>query len=409
MRSLRLLRQRNFGLYFAGNLLSNCGTWFQNLAQSLLVYRLTNSVFLVGVVNFAQFAGVFVLSPWSGHAADRFDRRRLLVATQLGAIAVTGAMALLSASGHATAAIVIALALLLGLSTAFALPALMALVPLLVDTDDLGAAIALNSVSFTLARAVGPVLGAVVVGRLGISAAFGLNALSYAALVVSLYLIAPREQAARSTAAPRLLDGVRIVRNDARLAALFAIVAAVSVSQDPVSTLTPGFAKAVFHHPDTYAGALIGVFGLGAAVAGLVMATRSVYSAHRLPYSCALLGLSVVGLGLSPSIGFAYGALFFGGLGFLFSNTTATTIVQLEVSDEQRGRVMAIWTVAFLGARPFASLGDGAIANAIGLRGAAIVMAIPVLLAAAVGHVVVRRRRRLQATPAVLDDRLLAE
>lgn len=409
MRSLRLLGHRNFGPYFAGNLLSNCGTWFQNLAQSLLVYRLTNSVFLVGVVNFAQFAGIFVLSPWSGHAADRFDRRRLLVTTQLGAIAVTAAMALLSASGHATAPLVIGLALLLGLSTAFALPALMALVPLLVDVDDLGPAIALNSVSFTLARAVGPVLGALVVDRLGISAAFGLNALSYAALVGALYVIAPREQALRSTEPPRLLDGIRIVRNDARLASLFAIVTAVSITQDPVSTLTPGFAKAVFHHPDTYAGALIGVFGLGAAVAGVLMASRSVYSAQRLPYSCALLGLSVVGLGLAPSIGFAYVMLFLGGLGFLFSNTTATTIVQLEVSDEQRGRVMAIWTVAFLGARPFASLGDGALANGIGLRGAAVVMAMPALVAATVGFVVVRRRRRLQTTTAVLDDRLLAE
>src|SRR5437660_1746376 len=103
MGSLRLLGHRNFGPYFWGNFLSNCGTWFQNLAQSLLVYRLTNSVFLVGLVNFAQFAGVFVLSPWSGQAADRFDRRRLLVATQVGAIAVTATMALLSASGHATA------------------------------------------------------------------------------------------------------------------------------------------------------------------------------------------------------------------------------------------------------------------------------------------------------------------
>src|SRR3954447_26213575 len=107
MGSLRLLANRSFGPYFVGNFLSNCGTWFQTLAQSLLVYRLTNSVFLVGVVNFSQFAGVFILSPWSGHAADRFDRRRLLVATQLGATAVTALMAVVSASGHASAGIII--------------------------------------------------------------------------------------------------------------------------------------------------------------------------------------------------------------------------------------------------------------------------------------------------------------
>jgi MFS family permease len=392
--SLRLLGHRNFGPYFVGNFLSNCGTWFQTLAQSLLVYRLTNSVFLVGVVNFSQFAGVFILSPWSGHAADRFDRRRLLVATQLGAIAVTGLMALVSASGHATAAVVIVLALVLGLSTAFALPALMALVPALVETEDLGPAIALNSVSFTLARAIGPVIGAFVVGHFGVSTAFALNALSYFALVVALGFIHPRPQAQRAAEPPRLLDGVRIVRNNPRLAALVLVVTAVSVTQDPVSTLTPGFAKAVFHHHDTYAGVLIGAFGLGAAVAGLIMARRTVIRASRLPFAAALMGGSMVVFGLSPSIPVAYVALFCAGLGFLLSNTTATTIVQLEVDDQQRGRVMAIWTVAFLGARPFASLGDGAIANALGLRGAAVVMAVPALLAAVVGGIAVRRRRR---------------
>jgi MFS family permease len=405
MRSLRLLGHRNFGPYWVGNLLSNCGTWFQNLAQSLLVYRLTNSVFLVGVVNFAQFAGVFVLSPWSGHAADRFDRRRLLVATQLGAIAVTAAMALLSATGHATSANVITLALVLGLSTAFALPALMALVPLLVDSEELGPAIALNSVSFTLARAVGPVIGAVVVGRFGVSLAFALNALSYAALVVGLAVVKPRAQLVRAVEPPRLLDGVRIVRNDARLAALFAVVTAGSISQDPVSTLTPGFAKTVFHHHDTYAGVLIGAFGLGAAAAGLLLASRSTRSARRLPVSCGVLGLSMIAFGLSRTLPFACVALFFGGLAFLYSNTTATTIVQLEVDDEQRGRVMAIWTVAFLGARPFASLGDGAIANGIGLRGAAVVMALPALAAATVGAAWLRRRRVVTG----VGERLLAE
>ena len=394
MGSLRLLGQRNFGPYLVGNFLSNCGTWFQTLAQSLLVYRLTNSVFLVGVVNFSQFAGVFLLSPWSGHAADRFDRRRLLVTTQLGATAVTAVMALVSASGHATAPVVILLALVLGLSTAFALPALMALVPALVDTEELGPAIALNSVSFTLARALGPVMGAFVVGHFGVSTAFALNSLSYLALVVALGFITPRPQANRTTATPRLLDGFRIVRNDQRLAALVLIVTAVSITQDPVSTLTPGFAKAVFHHPDTYAGVLIGAFGLGAAVAGLIMARRTTVRAGRLPFAAALMGGAMVAFALAPSLPVAYVALFLGGLGFLLSNTTATTIVQLEVDDEQRGRVMAIWTVAFLGARPFASLGDGVIANAIGLRGAAVVMAIPALLAATVGGIAVRRRRR---------------
>src|SRR5436853_2995428 len=128
----RVLGDRNFAPYFVGNLLSNCGTWFQNIAQALLVYRLTRSTFLVGVVNFAQFGGVFLLAPWAGRAADRYDRRRLLVVTQLGAVAVSLTMAALTKADVATAPIAILLALAVGLTLAFAIPALLALLPLLV-------------------------------------------------------------------------------------------------------------------------------------------------------------------------------------------------------------------------------------------------------------------------------------
>src|SRR3954465_6298502 len=134
-----LLRDRNFGPYFFGNMFSNCGSWFQNIAQAILVYRLTHSTFLVGVVNFAQFIGVFLLAPWAGSAADRFDRRRLLVVTQICAISITALLAVLQGAGLATTPVVIGLALLLGLTVAFAIPALQAMVPDLVEPEDLGA------------------------------------------------------------------------------------------------------------------------------------------------------------------------------------------------------------------------------------------------------------------------------
>jgi MFS family permease len=173
-----VLADRNFWPYFAGNLLSNCGTWFQNLAQALLIYRLTGSTLLVGVVNFAQFVGTFALAPWSGMAADRFDRRRLMIVAQSFAVVVTAVLALLAAAGRASAPVVIGLALLLGITTAFSVPAMQALVPLLVPTHELAGAVALNSVTFNLARAIGPVVGAVVVEGRGIPAAGGLNAQS---------------------------------------------------------------------------------------------------------------------------------------------------------------------------------------------------------------------------------------
>ncbi|HMC80528.1 MAG TPA: MFS transporter, partial [Acidimicrobiia bacterium] len=124
---LRVLRVRNFWPYFAGNLCSNCGTWFQNIAQAILVYRLTHSTFLVGVVNFALFVGVFVLAPWAGSAADRFDRRRMVVVTQIVATSVTALLAGLQSTGRATTPVVIGLALLLGLTVAFAIPAIQAM------------------------------------------------------------------------------------------------------------------------------------------------------------------------------------------------------------------------------------------------------------------------------------------
>ena len=129
------LRNRNFWPYFAGNLLSNCGTWFQNIAQAILVYRLTGSTFLVGVVNFAQFVGVFVLAPWAGSAADRFDRRRLVVVTQVVAAAVTALLAALQSAGLATTPVVIGLALVTGACVAFAIPAIQAMVPDLVEAE----------------------------------------------------------------------------------------------------------------------------------------------------------------------------------------------------------------------------------------------------------------------------------
>ena len=381
-RAARVLLHPSFGPYFVGNLLSNCGTWFQNIAQALLIFRLTHSALLVGVVNFAQFVGIFVLAPWSGSAADRFNRRRLLVVTQLGAVAVTASLAVLTRAHHATAPVVIALALVLGLTTAFAIPALQALVPLLVDTRDLGAAIAFNSVTFTLARAIGPVLGALVVARWGIATAFALNSLSYLALIGALAVVRPHPQAPRPASRPRLRDSIAIVRADARLAWLLGVIAAISITQDPVNTLTPFFATRVYHHSDVLTGWLVGAFGLGSALAGVTIAGRTGDRSRRIPWTCGLLGAAMAGFAVSGTMAVGLVTLFLGGVGFLASNTTATTMVQLEVDDAQRGRMMALWSVSFLGTRPFASLADGALAGWLGLRAAGIAMAVPALVVA---------------------------
>ena len=164
-----MLLQRNFWPYFVGNLSSNIGTWFQNLAMALLIYRITGSVTWVAIVNFSQFAATVLLVGWTGPTADRYDRRRLVMSMQAMAAAITVALTVLSAFGWASAPVLVVAALLVGVSAAFAVPAVQALLPQLVPASDLGRAVTLNSVTYNLARAAGPVLGALVISTLGVT------------------------------------------------------------------------------------------------------------------------------------------------------------------------------------------------------------------------------------------------
>ncbi|HEX4683555.1 MAG TPA: MFS transporter [Gemmatimonadaceae bacterium] len=380
---MRVLAQRNFAPYFVGNFLSNAGTWFQSIAQSLLVYRLTGSSFMVGVVNFAQFAGVVLLSPWSGPAADRFDRKRLLIITQLGLSVVTAALAWLVFIGRGTVTVVVVQTLVYGFISAFATPAMQAIIPGLVQRDDVGAAVAMNSVSFNLARAIGPVAGALVVAGLGIGWAISVDAVSYLILVAALLLVHPTtskppEQERR----PRLIDSIRLVSRDRELLVLLVAIAAVSLSMDPVSTLTPQFARQIFHRSDTMSGVLMGAFGAGAVAASLFPYAQDRSLGRLLAPMLALMGVGLAAMALMPGLIAAAGCLAVSGFGYLAGQTRATTLLQLEVDDRQRGRVMALWSVAFLGSRPIASLADGGLAKVVGVRTATLIMAVPVFAAA---------------------------
>lgn len=381
--ALRVMLHRNFAPYFAGNFLSMCGTWFQTLAQTILVYRLTGSAFLVGVVNFALFAGVFIMAPWSGAAADRYDRRRLLATTQAIAAVVTGTLAVVAYLGLATTWVVVGLAFLLGFSTAFAIPARQSFIPSLVSRSELPAAVALNSVTFNLARTIGPVVAALIVDRYGVAAAFGFNSLSYLVLIAALYVVRPSPQGERPAEPPRLRQTVKMLRDDHRLVTLFAVVVIVSVASDPVSTLMPAFATRVFSRPDTLAGMLIGIFGAGAVTAAFIFGARAHPSYRRLGLTMGLLGGGMTLLALTENLTLAMTGLFVAGFGFLATMTAATATLQLEVEDHQRGRVMALWSVAFLGVRPVAALVDGAVATGLGVQAGALVMALPALVAAA--------------------------
>jgi MFS family permease len=376
--ALRLIRNRNFGPYFLGNAASASGTWFQNLAAQILVYRLTHSAFLLGVLNFGTFIPVLLLAPWAGSAADRLDRRRLVVATQLMSATLSAFLALLAWSGHATVWVVVLCSLGLGVGSAFAAPASQALISDLVTRADLQSAVALNSMTYNLARAVGPALAALSVRKLGIPASFAINAGSYLVLVAGVLVVRPAPQRRASRAETRLRESLRLVRGQPRLMAFLLIVTAVGFASDPVNTEAPAFAHA-FGHPDTDAGYLIGAFGAGAVAAAFLLAGRVAGSRRRMLATLLLLGIGIVGFSVTPWLEVALGFLAVAGFGYLASNTHASSRLQLEVAEHQRGRIMALWSVAFLGLRPFASLADGAIAGAFGVRAAGVVLALPAL------------------------------
>ena len=393
---LRLLLGRNFGPYFVGNLMSNMGTWIQNIALALLIFRLTGSTFLVAMTTFSQFLGLIVLAPWTGSVADRFDRRRLIVLTQVVASLSGGILALVTYLGLVTPAWLIGTALLFSITKAFVLPAQQALVTQLVERKDLQAAVALNSITFNLARAVGPVIGAGVILTLGFTWAFSINALSFLALAGAVMVVRIESpEAGRSTEGTSLLETIRVVRKDPLIGPLLIAVAATSMAVDPVSNLTPAFAVEIYGKPDTFTGVLIGMFGLGAALTAAFVVTKVRATFRSISLGMAGLGVAIVAFGMSghPNTGMA--ALFVGGIMYIVSVTLSTTLVQINTAEDHRGRVMALWGVAFLGLRPLASLVDGSVATLVNVRMAALVMAVPVLLGAAY---LARRSRRSNGT-----------
>ena len=353
--NLRLLRDPNFGPFFFGNLVANSGTWFLTLAAGIFVYRRTDSPFLLGVVGFSQFAGVLLLVPWTGTAADRFDRRRLLLVTQGAASAIAAALTVVVMTGAATSATVIAFVLAIGLVQAFTWPALQAIQGHQVRQDRLGSAIALKSLTHNLARGLGPATATLVIATAGIEWAFFVNALAYLALLVGLLVIHPTPSVAPTLKAPRRTPASESERSH---------------------TLT----------------------------AALTVAGRPGRLRRQLIGRVSVLICAMVAFALAPTLELGLVALAFAGFGFLAASTSTIRELQLSIEPAHRGRIMALWTAAFIGARPLAALVDGAIAGAASPRMSALVMVLPAV--GLVGALVVRDRReagREHPAEAMLD------
>jgi MFS family permease len=381
---LRLLADRRFGPYLGGNFTSNIGNWFQNVAAGIVVYQLTGSNTLVGMVSVLQFLGTLLLSPWSGALADRFDRRKLLILAQAisasGAIGLALWVALEGVEGLPGVWPVFAASGIIGLGYAVGISAMNALIPSLVEPDDLHDAIALNSASFTLARAVGPALAGVVVAALGAAWAFGINALTFLPLIVILIVLRPRP-IKRSGGDGSVRAGLAYVRE--RKAMLWLVLATLAVgwAGDPVNTLSPAYAD-LFGRSESFVGLQVAAFGTGAALASLgvgwVRARLGLVSSAKV--GLVLLGVGLLGFAAAPHEAVVLLSLLVAGVGFLFGVTATNSNLQHRLDEDMRGRVMALWSMAFLGSRPIAAIIDGGVADLVSPRVGVLTAALPLLV-----------------------------
>lgn len=366
--TIQLLLDRGVGPFFLGKLLSSIGVWAHNIAAAIVVWSLTESALLVGAVSVGQFLPQLLITPLSGARADRGDRRRQLILGRL--VATSGSFALVVWSlvvgldGRAGAFAIIICSTLVGFGFAIGNPAMQALLPALVRPSELASAVALSSMPFTIARAIGPAVGALLVASAGNTAAFGLAGLTnlaFAAVLWRLPIRAPVRPKPRDT---RIRAAWHYVRSDRKIFALLVCIFVVSFGVDPVTTLTPAIVDNL-GVDRSFVGVLGSSFGVGAGVAFLVLGRCRAWLG--LPVlanvGMATLAVSNLGLALVPSPTFALVVLALGGVGMTFSVTSLATLMQIQIPDEIRGRVMALWTVAFLGSRPLAAGSSGAIAD----------------------------------------------
>lgn len=385
---MRLVRDASLGPFLAGNLASNVGTWLHNVAAAIVVFDLTGSAFLVGLLMAAMFGPAMLLSPWAGAVADRVDRRSLLVLSQ-GLAAAGGAglavwTALVGVDGLPGPWPLIGASAVIGVGHAFSIPTRAALVAALVPPRDLENALALDTVTFNLGRTLGPALGAAVMVTAGPATAFGINALSYGIFGVVLLVIRFPYAMGRPATSGSVRDGVRFVREDRILLTLLLAVGALGFASDPVNTLAPAIAREL-GGGDGLVGALVSAFGLGSVLAATTVSRVRRHLSQEVTgfFGLVLLAGGVVILAVAWTAGAALVALVVAGVGFLFAITALTARIYDRVPDNYRGRVLALWGVAFLGSRPVAALLDGAIADALSTDVAVMFAASTALVAAA--------------------------
>ena len=369
--TFRALRHRNFQLFFGGQIISLIGTWMQTVAQAWLIYRLTGSGALLGVLGFVGQIPILLLSPPAGLVADRWPRRRVVISTQTASMLLAFILAALTMTGHIRVWEIIILATLLGIVNAFDVPARQSFLIEMVGREDLLNAIALNSSMFNGARIAGPAVAGILVAVVGEGWCFLLNGVSYLAVIAGLFMM--RIEKLRpvhdgAAALEKLREGFRFARHTKPIRALLVLVAIVSFMALPYTVLMPIFAVQILHGGASAYGWLMGAVGAGAMFGALALAMRQQLRGlgNVVAYAATGLGASLVLFSLSHWYWISCAILAVSGFTMMMQFTATNTLIQAMVPDQLRGRVMSLYSMMFLGMSPIGSLLAGALADRIG-------------------------------------------
>lgn len=367
----RAFKHRNFQLFFSGQIISLTGTWMQSVAQSWLVYRLTGSVALLGLIGFAGQFPVFLLTSFGGAIADKYNRRRILVTTQTCSMLLASILAALTLSGTIEVWHLFVLASLGGVINAFDIPTRQSFVVDMVGKEDLLNAIALNSSMFNGARIVGPAIAGILVSAVGEAWCFFGNAVSYIAVITGLLLMRIARKpfmGGEGSAIEKIKEGFGFVAKTAPVRALLLLLGLVSLMGMPYAVLMPIFAEEILHGGVRGLGILMGASGTGALVAALLLASRkSIKGLGRwVAVSSGAFGVFLILFSFSHSFWLSAALLVPVGFSMMLQMSSSNTLVQSMVPDELRGRVMAVYSMMFMGMAPLGALMAGSLAGILG-------------------------------------------
>ncbi len=359
----KAFQYRDFRLMWIGACTSSVGTWMQIVAQGWLIYRLSHSSFLLGLDQFLAGIPIFLFTLIGGVVADRTERRKILLISQYIQMASAGALTLLVTFGVVHVWQILCLSFVSGFAQAFGGPAYQALIPSLVDREDMPNAIALNSIQFNLAVTVGPALAGITLAKFGEKWCFGLNALSFLAPIISLSMITARfmPESTKETMYSSLKQGIRFIWHHGSMVGLIILAFLMTFLSMPMRTYIPVFVKDIFHRgPETY-GNLLSLMGVGSICGSLGVASLGNISRKgRFALSMLIiLGAGIAGFSLSKHLPLSYTMLVLVGASMMAVFATVTSLVQLIVTNEMRGRVMSVYNFAFRGGMPMGNLVSG--------------------------------------------------